>query len=138
MSHRVIDASVAIKWVVDERHTEEAVKLLDPSHPIHAPELLHIEIDNYCARQVKSGKLLENEANAHRRLIRTAPLQIHSYAPNADSAFEISSLLRHSIYDCVYLALAVSIDGQMVTADRRFYDLASTAFDDHLLWIADV
>ena len=99
MSHLVVDASVAIKWVVDEVHTAEAIQLLDPSGLIHAPELSHIEIDNYFARQVRSGGLLEKEASAHRRIIRTAPLQIHHYAATADSAFEISTLLQHGIYD---------------------------------------
>ena len=138
MNDRVVDASVVIKWVVEEPYSENALKVLNPSNRIHAPELLHIETDNYFARQIRSRKLLIEEAEAHRRLIRSAPVRIHAYETIADNAFDIASLLRHGICDCIYLSLAVSIDGQMVTADRRFFDLASPAFIDHLLWIGDL
>ncbi len=138
MANRVVDASVAVKWVVEEPFTENALRVLTPSDAIHAPELLHVETDNYLTRQVRSGKLEDSEADEHRRQIRSAPVRVHPYATVEDSAFNISTLLRHSIYDCIYLALALGIDGQMVTADRRFYDLASPGFGNHLLWIGDL
>lgn len=41
-----------------------------------------------------------------------------------DRAFEVASRLDHSIYDCAYLACALRLDTQLLTADLRFADKA--------------
>lgn len=138
MSDYVVDASVVVKWVVEEPLTENTIRVLNPSDRIHAPELLLIETDNYLTRQVRRGNLLVDEAAEHRRLIRSAPVKLHAYKTVEENAFQISTLTRHSIYDCVYLALAISVNGRVVTADRRFYDLSRTSFGDYLRWVGDL
>ena len=45
MSGVVVDASVAIKWVVDEPGLAAAALLLD-GRPLHAPSLLFVEAAN--------------------------------------------------------------------------------------------
>ena len=40
-------------------------------------------------------------------------------------ALEMAIKLGHPIYDCVYLALADSLEDILITADRKFLDLVS-------------
>ncbi len=37
----------------------------------------------------------------------------------AARAFELANALDHSVYDRLYLALAIELDASLVTADRR-------------------
>ena len=40
--------------------------------------------------------------------------------PLLDSALDLAIQLNHPIYDCLYLALALRHDTDVITADRRF------------------
>ena len=46
MTGFVVDASVAIKWLVDEPLSERAAKLLKDDLPLAAPELIYAEAAN--------------------------------------------------------------------------------------------
>ena len=51
----------------------------------------------------------------------------------------IGVVLRHSFYDCLYLALARRKTVRLVTADRRLRNkTAGTAYASLILWIEDV
>jgi predicted nucleic acid-binding protein len=43
MTGFVVDASVAIKWLVDEPLSAQAARLLDDDLPLAAPELIYAE-----------------------------------------------------------------------------------------------
>ena len=55
MSVFVVDASFAIKWVVDEAHTTQA--LLLRRHRLIAPDLLIAECANVLWKKVRRGEL---------------------------------------------------------------------------------
>ena len=42
----VIDASVVVKWLVEEELVDEAAGLLGGSSPLHAPDLIVSEVTN--------------------------------------------------------------------------------------------
>jgi hypothetical protein len=44
----------------------------------------------------------------------------HDTALLAPPAFELATKLDQPVYDCLYLALAIRLDGRVVTADRGF------------------
>ena len=67
----VIDASVAIKWVVPEAGTEEAVELLGRGGLV-APDLLFAECANILWKKVRNGELQKSEALIAARLIEVA------------------------------------------------------------------
>jgi predicted nucleic acid-binding protein len=66
----VIDASIAVKWVVEEDGTPEALALRQKAKLI-APDLLVAECANILWKKVKRSELLKEEA----LLICTAPLE---------------------------------------------------------------
>ena len=48
-------------------------------------------------------------------------------------AMRIAFLLRHPVYDCVYLALSERLKCRLITADRKFQIKAAERFDVDLL-----
>ncbi len=135
----VADASVSIKWYVPEIHTLEAEKLLDGSYEIHAPELLLPEFGNIVWKKARRGELTETEAGRVIRAFGNQKIIFHSHKSLLKAAYAGAALSGQTVYDWTYLALAVSLSCQFVTADERFYKaLENTKLKKHLVWIADV
>ncbi len=118
MSRLVVDASVAVKWVVEEEGTAEALRLLQ-SEALSAPDLLVAECANILWKKVKRGELDEREAELAARLIQRADIEILPTRPLMERTLELALALDHAAYDCLYLALALQNDWQFVTADER-------------------
>jgi predicted nucleic acid-binding protein len=53
----VIDASVAIKWLVPETLAENAAALLDENNRLTAPDLLLIEFANIIWKKARLGEI---------------------------------------------------------------------------------
>ena len=119
MSRLVVDASVAVKWVVEEAGTEEALSLLERS-ALSAPDLLMAECANILWKKVRRGELTEQEAGLAGQLIQLADLDVQPTRPLMPRALDLAIALDHAAYDCIYLALAVENGWRFVTADERF------------------
>ena len=115
----VIDASVALKWVLDEPGSIQAESLLDQS--LIAPDLWLIEAANALWKRVQRSELTKAEALERLEVLRRAPVTSFSSQPILAKALDLAHQLNHPIYDCLYLALAIQEDSQVITADRRFY-----------------
>lgn len=115
----VIDASVAVKWVVDEVRTPEALKLHDLCRLI-APDLLVPECANILWKKVQRKELLKDEALLAARLLQGAEIELLPTRSLLESATRIAIDLDHAAYDCLYLALALEHDCRFVTADEGF------------------
>jgi predicted nucleic acid-binding protein len=120
-----IDASVAIKWVVDEPETEQALALL--SHDLLAPDLLVAECANILWKKVRRTELTEAEASLAARLLTRADVELVPIRPQLEPATWLAILLNHPAYDCVYLALAEARGCLFVTADTSFARKAQAA-----------
>jgi predicted nucleic acid-binding protein len=114
----VIDASIAVKWVVEEEGTAEALRLLNRSRLI-APELLLAECANILWKKVRRDELSNEEALLAARLLQSADLELTSTRSLMEPATRIAIELDHPAYDCIYLALAAERDCPFVTADER-------------------
>lgn len=135
----VADASVAIKWYVTEIYTAEAEKLLDGSYEIHAPELILPEFGSIIWKKLRRGDLTAKEATQIIDGFGKQTITFHSHQSLLKSAFAGAQLSGQTVYDWSYLALAVSLSCEFVTADERFYKaLEKTALKKHLVWIGDV
>jgi predicted nucleic acid-binding protein len=112
----VVDASVALKWVLDEEGTDEALGLL--GRTLVAPALLQAEAGNSLTKRVRGRELRAEQAvrafDKLMTLVRLVP-----FSGLGSEAFQLSIALNHSIYDCYYLAAARK-HGRLVTADAVF------------------
>ena len=119
MNTLVIDASIAVKWVVEERGTPEALALRQKAKLI-APELLVAECANILWKKVKREELLKQEALLAARLLQGAEIELLPTRSLFEAATRMSIEIDHPAYDCLYLALAVEKECPFVTADERF------------------
>jgi predicted nucleic acid-binding protein len=112
----VIDASVAIKWVVDEPGTEKAMLLR--RHRLLAPDLLIPECANILWKKVRREELSEEVAMVSAGILARSDIELEPMAGLMEQATRSSILLGHAAYDCFYLALAMAYDCDFVTADE--------------------
>ena len=119
MTDLVIDASVAIKWVVDEDDSAEAAALGEKE--LAAPGLLLVECANALWAKARRGELTAEEALDRLRALSFAPLEWIGQRELLEPAARLALDLGHPVYDCLYLALAMERHAPVVTADRRFY-----------------
>ena len=119
MNALVIDASIAVKWVVDEQGTPEALVLRQKAKLI-APELLVAECANILWKKVQRNELSKEEALLAARLLQGAEIELLPTRSLFEAATRLSIELDHPAYDCLYLALAVENECRFVTADERF------------------
>lgn len=119
MSVFVLDASVVLKWFVPEVHSDAARRLLNAPHQYLAPDLLFPETSNAIWKKVRRGELTAGEAQ---RLVadlsRVAVDTIATRGLVAD-AYALASATGQSVYDSTYVALAVRLETQLITADDR-------------------
>lgn len=114
----IVDASVAMKWVVPESGTEAALALR--SERIAAPEIWIVECANALWRHVRLKELKENEAIRQLARLRSADVENLPIADLLPEAFLFANQLGHPVYDCLYLSAAVQNETKVITADHRF------------------
>ena len=119
MNTLVIDASIAIKWVVAEDSTPEAMVLRQKAK-LMAPDLLVAECANIFWKKVQRGELLKAEALLGARLLQGAEIELLPTRSLFETATRVSIEISHPAYDCLYLVLAVERKCQFITADQRF------------------
>lgn len=114
----IIDASVAVKWVIAEDGGEDAVRLRSTFISI-APELLLPECANILWKKVQRKELEPNEATLAIALIERSGISFQSMQGLSETATRLAIELGHPAYDCIYLALALRQKLRFVTADKR-------------------
>ena len=112
----VIDASVAIKWVIEEPGTKEALGLR--RHRLLAPDLLIPECANILWKKVRRKELSGDEAEFAARLLARADVDLEPMRALFEPAIKMALALDHPAYDCTYLALADARGCDFVTADE--------------------
>ncbi|MGE5293522.1 MAG: type II toxin-antitoxin system VapC family toxin [Solirubrobacterales bacterium] len=116
----VADASVAAKWFVPEPDAAAALRLLDGRHRLAAPDLIHAEIGNIVWKLHSRGVLDKNEASEMVMHFLSMPLDVYDSTFLLASALEIAIATRRTVYDSLYLSLAIELDASVITADERW------------------
>ncbi len=117
MTALVVDASVAVKWFVDEPGTDAALALLD--HELHAPDLIYAEVANILWKKQVRGEVDPDVAACSAEALAHVQMHIEPCALLAVDAVTLAARLEHPAYDCFYLALARRMGATFVTADKR-------------------
>lgn len=119
----VVDASVALKWLIAERDERAAANLLEGDDELHAPRQLASELANTLRRKAALNEISPVQAYSASAAIPHLPLIWGEDELDAQLAARIALDLDCPVYDCLYLAMALRLGGVMVTADRRFAEL---------------
>ena len=115
----IVDASVAIKWLIEEPDSAPADRLLDGAHDFLAPELIIAEVISAAWKQRRLGGIDDVQFDDLVIRIADGPIDFRPVRPLARRAAALARELDHPIYDCMYLALAEVEGATMVTADQR-------------------
>ncbi len=135
----VVDASVAIKWFLPEPHAEQAAALLLGAHDLLAPDLLLIELANVFWKRRRRGEVTAQDADAALRRVSSGVLDLAPSTVLLPLARTLADNLSHPVYDMLYLAMAVSEDAIVATADRRFlHAVTASPHAGRARWIGDV
>jgi predicted nucleic acid-binding protein len=71
--------------------------------------------------------------------VPTLPLKLHDDQALLTMAFDLADRAQRTVYDCLYLALAVQVGGQMVTADEKLVNsLTGTPWAGVAIRVQDV
>ena len=134
----VVDASVAVKWLVVEEDANVARELATSDHDLHAPRLMASEIANALWRKARAGGMERRAAGVLLANLPDIPGRWSADEFVSADAVRLALALEHPVYDCVYLALAHRIDAKVVTADRRFANaVAPTEHGESVLMLGD-
>jgi predicted nucleic acid-binding protein len=119
----VLDANVALKWVLTEADSPKALRLrADFQAGVHeflAPDVFPVEVAHALTRAERRGVIPVGQAAVHLAEVLATPPQLHSYLALLNRALAISSSARIGVYDCLYVALAEREGCEFVTADDR-------------------
>ncbi len=141
MTGYIVDASVAVKWLVTEAYSDTAASLLDPANELVAPELLFAEAANALWSICRRGDISRTDLLEATTSLRVAPIAVPlSMRQLAPSASRLAIELDHPVYDCFYLALAMHEQYPVVTADRRFREVVRSHYylSDRIIHLEDL
>jgi predicted nucleic acid-binding protein len=116
----VVDASVAVKWLLPEDGAESARDLLAGSDQLFMPAAARVEVPGAVLRKLRAGLLDEAETKSCialwddlvRENVRIVPVE-----ELLDRAIRIAMSCSHPLTDCLYVAAAAQLGAKLVTAD---------------------
>lgn len=114
----VVDSSVAVKWYLPEDGSDRAALLLQSGKSLIAPDLLVAEVGNVLWKRRRDVPVAEIEAIGV-ALTTACPVSLYPSDALLQGALSVALTYDRSVYDSLYLALAVSADCSLVTADAR-------------------
>lgn len=140
MSAAVVAASVGVKWFVPEVLAVESRLWRNGPDELHIPAFFFdLEIANILWKKVRRTEITRADADLILAQLPALPVTRHPEAPLLTSAFDLADRTQRTVYDCLYLALAVQLGGRMVTADQRLHNsLAGTPWAPYCCWVGDV
>ena len=135
MKTLVVDANVAAKWLLPaagEGLIEQANRLA-ARHVRHelqllAPDLIESEIGNVLWKAVRRNRIGAAEARTSLQQFAALAIQLVPASSMLDQALQIAIACDRSFYDSLYVALAVSNETELITADERLVNAIGARF----------
>lgn len=117
----VLDCSVAVKWFVPEPFSDDARVVLERFEEgaidLIAPETIYAEFGHALRKYVLRGTLTARESQALIEDFLALDVPTVSLRPLSSEAMRLCTAHMSTFYDAVYIALALSDDRRVLTAD---------------------
>jgi len=119
----VIDASVAVKWILPEPARERSVdRAVDVLEGIRSGRLLPLQPPHWMAEVAAViTRLRPAIAGRSIRLLDAMELPIEREVGTLVRAAELATDLDHHLFDTLYHAVALTNEATLITADDRYY-----------------
>ncbi len=128
----IVDASVVAKWLLPEPDRLLALRLQERYRSgevtLLAPRVLLAEVGNALWKRVLRGDVTSEVAQLGFEQLCLDPPKLVDSNEVMLSALQLALLHRQTIYDCLYLALALERLCRLVTADEKFFRATSTVY----------
>ncbi len=122
----MVDASVAAKWCLSPRwedYSEQAIELLASctggDTQVLVPDLFFAEMGNVLWKAVRKQKISSTGASAALKLLRDLDLVAFPTIDLVEESLKLAMEHNRTVYDCIYVALAVRSSTDFITADER-------------------
>ena len=137
----VVDASLAIKWLVSEEHSDKSRAIsrswANEGIQAAAPYLMPVEVTNALYRRVVRGELTVEDAIRLLEHLLASGIELRDDPALHVRALQLASQLSQgAVYDAHYLALAETLGCDFWTADERFYRAAASVAQN-VRWIGE-
>ena len=127
----VLDASVVIPLIaLAPGQSAPAIDLA--SFEFCVPRLLSIEFANAMWKYERALMLTPTEAQRAWSKFEKLPFRYADDRDLAPQALILANALKHPVYDCIYLALALSLDTRVITRDKRFAAATRASYANHV------
>jgi predicted nucleic acid-binding protein len=131
----VVDASVAAKWFLPEDRealVSQALALLDEYDREEVrfvvPDLFYVETASAIWKAVRAGRVSRAFGDQAVVLLTQRKFPTVPSLKLLDKAFQIAADHGRTVYDCLYVALAVQTNAQLITADERLANSLAARF----------
>lgn len=135
MSLVVVDASVAAKWFLPENGetlADRALALLNKYDKKEVqfvvPDLFYAEIASAIWKAVRAGRVPGAFGDQALALLTQREFATVPSLKLLDKAFQIATAFERTVYDSIYVALAVQTNSQLITADERLANSLAAHF----------
>jgi predicted nucleic acid-binding protein len=119
MKRFVIDASILVKLFFEEEHSDTSVRCVQNASELLAPDLLWVEAANVVWKRLRRNELYAADAAALVDEMLRVPIVTHGHVGLASSALALAAETGRTVYDCLYLALAIRENIPLLTGDER-------------------
>jgi predicted nucleic acid-binding protein len=135
----VVDASVVAAAFFPERLSKDARTLLRSNAVLHAPDLVYAEVANVLWKRCRRSEITCDEASAMLADVLNLPLIITPSDQVVHLALELSLRTNRTVYDCLYIALAMQLKTAMLSGDQRLVNaLAAGPLKDCVAWLGAI
>jgi predicted nucleic acid-binding protein len=131
----VVDASVAAKWFLPENGEAlagQAHSLLDAfareEVRFAVPDLFYVETASAIWKAVRVGRVPRAFGDRAIELLTERKFPTVPSLKLVDKAFQIAADHGRTVYDCLYVALAVQSGAHLITADERLANALAARF----------
>jgi predicted nucleic acid-binding protein len=131
----IVDASVAAKWFLPENGEalmDQAAALLDQYDrreiQFVVPDLFYVEIASAIWKAVRIGRVSRAFGDQALVLLTQREFATIPSLKLLDGAFQIAADYGRTVYESLYVALAVQTKSQLITADERLANSLAAHF----------
>ena len=135
MSLIVVDASVAAKWFLPENGeplADRALALLNKYDKkgvqFVVPDLFYVETASAIWKAVRAERVPRTFGDQALALLTQREFPTVPSLKLLDKAFQIATAFERTVYDSIYVALAVQTNSQLITADERLANSLAAHF----------
>jgi len=115
----VLDASVVVAWLLDDEDDPRAQAALErlETEVALVPHVWHVEVRSALLAAQRRRRLSADEVDDCLRRLRELPVRTDA-TPDVETAFALARTRRLSLYDALYLELALRADASLATLDH--------------------